>query len=90
MPSIFLYIYVLVLVISNTSVLIRQNSIVTISYHSSTRLYKAVIDFQNFLEKLDLIEMPCLPLYVPTFPKIPSRHWAVEELDLFPTRLLAA
>ena len=68
MPSIFLNIYILVLVISNTSVLMSHNSMVNISYYSSTRLYKAVIDFQSLFEKLDLIEMPWLPLCVLTFP----------------------
>lgn len=60
---------------------------VNISYYSSIRLYKAVIDFQNLLENLDLIQMPC-----PSWLNCPSksRHWAVEEQDLFPTRLLAA
>lgn len=66
MPSIFLNICILVLVICNTSVLMRQNSMVNISYHSSTRLYKAVTDFQSLLQKLDLIEMPCLSFHVPT------------------------
>lgn len=68
MPSIFLNIYVLFLVIFKTSILMRPNSMVNISYHSSTRLYKAFIDFQNLLEKVDLIEMPGLPLRVPTCP----------------------
>lgn len=67
-PSVLLNIYILVLGISNISVLMRQNSMVNINYHSSTRLYKEAIDFQILLEKPELIEIPCLSFHILIFP----------------------